>query len=315
MNAAPGMNADGASEAAPPPARTAPAGRAEIVPRARLSGPIPWVMAIMVALMVVAAAGALALRNAGQAAAHELAGGITVQIVEARPEERARQAGATLALLRRTPGLSAARIVPQNQLDALVEPWLGAAAAGGEQIAMPALIDARMAGALSPARLGALQQNLRTVAPAARVDAQSAWLRPVFGAIEALQWLALALIVLLGAATGAAVLLAARTALGTNRTTIEIVHLLGGTDAQIARIFQRSISLGAAGGALVGLAAAVAVILVLGRSLDALQGGIAAGATLGWADWALLPLVPLAIVLVATLTARWTVLRALRGML
>ncbi len=64
-----------------------------------------------------------------------------------------------------------------------------------------------------------------------------------------------------------------------------------------------------------GRRAVVAVILVLGRSLDALQGGIAAGATLGWADWALLPLVPLAIVLVATLTARWTVLRALRGML
>lgn len=309
------MNADTASEDALPAPRTAPAGRAEIVPRARLSGPIPWVMAIMVALMVVAAAGALALRNAGQAAAHELAGGITVQIVEARADERARQASAALALLQGTPGLSASRIVPQHQLDALVEPWLGTAAAGGEEIAMPALIDARMAGALSPARLGALQQNLRKVAPAARVDAQSAWLRPVFGAIAALQWLALALIVLLGAATGAAVLLAARTALGTNRATIEIVHLLGGTDAQIARIFQRSISLGAAGGASVGLAAAVAVILVLGRSLDALQGGIAAGAALGWSDWALLPLVPLAIVLVATLTARWTVLRALRGML
>ena len=39
----------------------------------------------------------------------------------------------------------------------------------------------------------------------------------------------------------AAVWLAARNALGGNRDTIEIVHLLGGSDAQIARIFQRSI--------------------------------------------------------------------------
>ena len=290
-------------------------GRTEIVPRARLAGPIPWVIAIMVALMVVAGAGALALRKAGQSAAHELSGGITVQIVEARSEERARQVDAAAALLQHTAGITAARIVPQEQLDALVEPWLGAADGAADQIAMPALIDARMAGPVSAERLAALRRNLQVVAPAARVDAQSGWLKPVFAAIEALQWLAAALIVMLGAAAGAAVLLAARSALGTNRATIEIVHLLGGTDAQIARIFQRSISLGAAGGALAGFAIAVAAIVVLRSSLDALQGGIAAGATLGPAEWATLLLVPLAIVLVATLTARWTVLRALRRML
>ena len=91
-----------------------------------------------------------------------------------------------------------------------------------------------------------LGESLRAVAPAARVDAQASWLAPVFGAIRSLQLLALALILLLAAATVAAVLLAARTALGANRDTIEIVHLLGGTDSQIARIFQRSIGIDAA---------------------------------------------------------------------
>lgn len=299
--------------------------QADIVPQSRLSGPIPWVIAIMVALMVIAAAGGLALRNTGRAAAAELSGGITVQIVEARPEERDRQARAALAALAQLPGVRDAHLVPQAELDALVEPWLG----GGEDnsadnmggdlgegaVPVPALIDARLAGGLSPERLGRIEAALRATAPAARVDAQSTWLGPVFGAIGSLQWLSLALIVVLSLATGAAVLLAARTALGNNRATIEIVHLLGGTDAQIARIFQRSIFRDAVGGAAAGTGAAVVVVLLLGRSFAALQAGIVTGGALGWNDVAVLLIVPFAAVVLATVTARWTVIGALKGML
>lgn len=297
--------------------------QADIVPQSRLSGPIPWVIAIMVALMVIAAAGGLALRNTGRAAATELSGGITVQIVEARADERDRQARAALAALARMPEVSGAQLVSKAELDALVEPWLGeGAVAGGEDdrsdnaaVPVPALIDARLVGPLTPGRLGALQLALRASAPGARVDAQSTWLAPVFGAIASLQWLSLALIVVLSLATGAAVLLAARTALGNNRATIEIVHLLGGTDAQIARIFQRSIARDAIGGALAGTGAAFIVVALLGRSFAALQAGIVTGGVLGWQDWAVLLVVPVAAVILATLTARWTVVGALKGML
>jgi len=291
--------------------------QADIVPQSRLSGPIPWVIAIMVALMVIAAAGGLTLRNTGRAAAAELSGGITVQIVEARVDERDRQAVKALAALAAMPGVTGAHLVPQSELDSLVEPWLGdsADAVGAGAVPVPALIDARLAGALTPDRLVGLQAALRQSAPAARVDAQSTWLAPVFGAIGSLQWLSLALIVVLALATGAAVLLAARTALGNNRATIEIVHLLGGTDAQIAAIFQRSIARDAIGGALAGSSAALVVILLLGRSFAALQAGIVTGGTLGLADWAALLVVPAAAVVLAMITARWTVIRALRGML
>ncbi|MBC2669036.1 cell division protein [Novosphingobium piscinae] len=296
--------------------------RAEIVPQDRLQGPIPWVIAIMVGLMVIAAAGALALRNTGQTAASDLAGGITVQIVEARPEVRARLAARAAEVLRRQPGVSEVAIVPPGELAALVEPWLGRVdgapddpAGADSGLPVPALIDARLAGPADPARLAALGAALRAEVPAARVDAQSTWLTPVFGAIESLTWLALALIVLLGLATGAAVLLAARTALGNNRATIEIVHLLGGTDAQIAGIFQRATALDAAGGSLAGFAAAWIVVSLLGRTFAALQAGLVTGGALGWGDWALLGLIPLAAVALATLTARWTVMRALKGML
>lgn len=290
-------------------------GAAELIPQARLSGPMPWVIAIMIALTVIAAAAGLALRNAAATARAELSGGVTVQIVEPAPEARQRQAEAAARRLADLPGVSGVRIVPPEELDRLVSPWLGPEAADGDAVPVPALIDARVRGRITPQRLAGLRQDLRRVAPAARVDAQSSWLAPVFGAITSLQWLAVALIALLGAATAAAVLLASRTALGSNRDTIEIVHLLGGTDAQIARIFQRSIGLDAAVGGATGLALGIAAIMVLARQLAGLGAGLATGGSLDWLDWVVLALVPVAGVGVAMLTARLTVIRALRKML
>ncbi len=296
-------------------ARWGALGPAELIPQARLSGPMPWVIAIMIALTVIAAAAGLALRNAAHTAKAELSGGITVQIVEPAAESRARQAEAAARRLAALPGVSGVRIVPPEELDRLVSPWLGPEASDADAVPVPALIDARVGGAVTPARLAELRRGLRDVAPSARVDAQSSWLAPVFGAIGSLQWLAVALIALLGVATSAAVLLAARTALGSNRETIEIVHLLGGTDAQIARIFQRSIGLDAAVGGATGLALGAAAILLLARQLAGLGAGLATGGSLGWLDWLVLALVPVAGVGVAMLTARLTVIRALRKML
>lgn len=291
------------------------ASEAQLVPQTRLSGPIPWVIAIMVLLTVVAAAGGLALTNLAGKASADLAGGITIQVVSASPEERARQANDALAALRETPGVVEVRLVPAAEVDALVEPWLGATSRDADALPIPALIDARLDGAVSAARLADVRARLARVAPKARVDAQAGWLEPVFGAIEALGWMALALVGLLAATTSAAVLLAARTALNSHRDTIEVVHMLGGTDRQIARIFQRSIAIDAAAGGLLGLALAITVIFALARRFASLGSGLVGGAGLGWSDWLLLAIVPLAAVALATLTARLAVLRALRQIL
>ena len=74
--------------------------QARLIPQARLSGPMPWVIAIMVALTVIAAAAGLSLRNTANAAAAELSGGITVQIVEPDGAAREQQARAAIAKLR-----------------------------------------------------------------------------------------------------------------------------------------------------------------------------------------------------------------------
>lgn len=300
---------------------TADGAEARLVPQARLSGPMPWVIAIMVALTVIAAATGLSLRNTARAAAAELSGGVTVQIVEPEADAREQQAQACMARLRAFPGVASVRQVPQEEVDALIEPWLGVgdssegADRDGDAIPVPALIDVRMTGAVTPERLAQLRSALRPVAPAAHVDAQSTWLRPVFDAIQSLQWLALVMVALLAFTMASAVLLAARSALGANRDTIEIVHLLGGTDSQIARIFQRWIGIDAAGGGVLGFAMGLVAVQFLGRRFASLGAGLVDSGALGWGDWVLLALIPLLAAALAMLTARLSVIRALRRLL
>jgi cell division transport system permease protein len=287
-----------------------------MMPHARLAGPMPWVIAIMIALTVMAAGAGLALRNLGENARAEIAGGLTVQIVEGAPSERERQAEVAVALLTNREDVTEVRRVPEAELDALLEPWLGREAVTAEDaIPVPALIDVRLAGPVTQRRLDELRGSLLLSVPSARVDAQAGWLGPVFDAVSSLQWLAMGLIGLLAATSAAAVWLAARSALGSNRETIEIIHLLGGTDGQIARIFQRSIGVDAALGGLVGLALGLGAIVLLARQFAGLGSGMVAGGRFDTLDWLLLAAIPAAGVLLALLTARLTVLAALRRIL
>jgi cell division transport system permease protein len=290
-------------------------GADRLVPHARLVGPMPWVIAIMIALTTIAAAGGLALTNLANAARAELRGGLTVQIVEAGAEERDRQATAAVAVLGSIPAVESVRRIPDEELAELVEPWLGEMGTVGTDIPVPALIDVRLSGPVTPEALQQLRGILAARVPAARIDAQSSWLAPVFSAISSLQLVSALLILLLAATSAAAVWLASRSALGANRGTIEIVHLLGGTDAQIARIFQRSVGFDAVLGGTVGLGLGLVAILLLGRQFAALGSGMIAGGGLAWIDWLAIAAIPLIGVVIAMLTARLTVLSALRRML
>jgi cell division transport system permease protein len=206
------------------------------------------------------------------------------------------------------------RIVPQEELDRLIEPWLGNAG-DAETVPVPALIDVRLGGKATPQAIEALADALAGTAPDARIDAQSSWLQPVFSALRSLQYLALALVLLLAVTSAAAVFLAARSALGNNRATIEIVHLLGGTDGQIAQLFQRAVLVDSILGGVAGLVLGLAAVLALGYQFAALDSGMIASAGLDWIDWIVIALIPVFGVLLAVATARFTVLAAVRKML
>lgn len=282
-----------------------------LMPDTRLAGPMPWVIAIMMFLMVLAAAGGLSLAQAARAIGGDLTGKATIQIVEANGDKREAQAKAAIAILSSHAAVSAVRRVPDAEMQSLLEPWLGGEILGSD-LPMPVLIDIDLRPGASTEGLA---RALRGPVPSARVDDHSRALAPLTGLIAALKWLAAALVLMMAAATAAVVVLAARGALNTHRATIDVMHLLGATDIQIARLFQRRIAIDALMGGLLGLAAAVAVIGTIGIRMAALGSewiGMIALPTWAWLSLALLPVAGMG---VAMLSARWTVVSTLRRIL
>ena len=134
---------------------------------------------------------------------------------------------------------------------------------------------------------------------------------PVRGFLSSMSWLAVSLMLLIAGATAAVVLLAARAGLDTHRDTIEVLHMLGSTDVQIARLFQRRIAFDTLLGGLAGTAAALVLVWFLQGRLSAVGSEMLGGVALQRHDWFLLLLLPLSFALLATVAARIAVLRNL----
>ena len=284
-----------------------------LLPEGRLTGPMPWVLAIMMFLTVLAAAAGLGLGNAARSLDADIGNRITVQIVEANPDLRDAQARLAVKALGTLAGVTAVRRVSPEEMKALLEPWLGEGGLEGD-LPVPAMIDAE----LTPdayGRLDVIRAAVREVAPSARVDDNAQWLAPLARLIAALEWLAGGLVLLMVGATAATVVLAARAALDTHRGTIEVLHLMGATDGQVARLFQRRIALDALFGGAVGLGAAALVLLVIGDRAGALGSELLGSAGLPLLSWLILVALPVGGVLLATLVARMTILRALGRLL
>lgn len=286
---------------------------ARLLPPSRLTGPIPWVIAILIALVVIAAAGGLALRNLATSASAGLSSAVSVQVIEPNPDLREARGAAVAKVLVGMEGVAGVRQVPEADLVAMLEPWLGEGAGGGD-VPIPALIDVELERTAGPAEIERIKTALGSV-PGARVDAQGDFLRPVNNALAALQWLALGLIALVALATAAAVWLAVRNAFASARETVEIMHLLGASQRQIAAVFLRDVLREAAFGAVLGGALGAAAVWLLGQQFAALDSGMVSGGGLMLTDWLAIAAIPLAGVLLALATARITIALALKAML
>ncbi|MBP7670653.1 MAG: hypothetical protein KA106_05250 [Ferrovibrio sp.] len=275
---------------------------------------LPWALAVMVFLAALALAGALALDGTVSSWRQGVSSRLTVQLAD-RPggTAMAQRVEAALAALRATPGVRRAEALGRSDVEALLRPWLGEAAAGAG-LPLPGVIDVELDPNASLS-VAALAAQLERAAPGARLDDPKPWLDQLVRLARLLQGLGLSIVLLVGLAMAAMVIFATRAGLAARRGTIELLHLIGAEDAYVARQFQRHVSrlafLGGSGGWL-----AAAVILLLIQVLAANVGsGLLPGFSLAWWHWFLLLLLPLSAQVLAVITARLTVLGDLKRML
>jgi cell division transport system permease protein len=276
-----------------------------LLPEGRLAGPMPWVIGIMMLLTILATASGLSIGRASSALSSDIASKLTIQIPEANTARRNGQARAIVAELAGLGSVKASRKLDDAELASLLSPWLGTIE-GDETLPLPALIDVELARN-SPRDIAEVKAAVLAIAPTARVDANAGWLAPLSGLMASLQWLALGLVALMASATAAVVVLAVRAALNTYGETIAIMHLLGANDDQIARLFERRISLDALLGGIGGLALAIVALVLVGNRIGNVGSDLLGSAQLGWTGWFLIFALPFIGTLLAALVARYTV--------
>ena len=277
-----------------------------LIPGGRLQGPTPYVIAIMMFVMVVIGAAGLALASSARLVAAGVDNRYSVEIVDGTAKAASAQ-----TLLANMPGVTAVRPVSETEMRAILQRWLGPGGAA-EDLPLPAIIDVDLA---PDAPVAAIAASIERRVPGARFIAHRDSLGPVLGAVRSLGGLALALVLLIALATAAAVVLAARGTLDTHRSAIDVMHGIGATDDQVARLFQRKIALDALTGGTAGAVAAGVILLLIAGGGSTWLADLTGGPLLGLRDVMLLALLPLAGTVLATVVARMAVLKALRASL
>ncbi len=273
-----------------------------LIPSSGVRGPVPLLIAIMTFVMVVVAAAGLALANSAAVVKSGVEHRYSIQI-----SDGAAKAPLAIAAARSAPGVTRVEQVPPDDLRRTLERWLGPAAVEAD-LPLPAIIDVDLAPGADPAAVG---RTVERAVPGAQFVAHRASLAPLLLALRGLTLLALGLVLLIAAASAAAIILAARGALDNHRATIEVMHGIGATDRQVARLFVRQIAIDALLGGLAGAATAGLIIaLILGGASTATV--LAGAPPLGWGDALLLALLPVTVAVLATLVAWGALLRALR---
>ncbi len=260
----------------------------------------------MAFLAVFALALTLATGRLAERWSDALAQTVTIRLSVPADEFEART-NTVLDVLRTTPGAGEARVIPDEEFEDLLAPWFGPDVPV-DALPVPRLIEvARSTGEFDTK---ALQVRLEAEAPGAVVDDHTAWRKPLVSAANRLRVLGLMSLLLILAASGAMITLAAKAALAANGQVIRVMRLIGARDITIAtafvRRFTRRAAIGAGAGTLVGLLA----VLALPDMNDA--GGFLTG--LGFRGWSwLLPLlVPAVFAGIGFIATRWAALKMLR---
>ena len=261
--------------------------------------------AAMAFLAVFALALALATGRLADRWASELAGSVTVR-VSAPLDEQARATQATMQILATTPGAGQPRLLPADEVAALLTPWFGPDMPV-DALPVPSLIELPIAGEDFDPQ--GLRLRLEAEAPGATLDDHTEWRRPLVTAANRLRMMGIVSLLLIGAASASMLTLAAKAALAANGQVIRVLRLIGARDITIATAFVRRFTKRAAVGATVGTLFGMAGIAML-PGMDAAGGFLTGLGFQGW-GWLLPLLIPVVAAAVGFFATRWAALKML----
>ncbi len=277
-------------------------------------------ISIAVFLFAVTLAGVLSINSMLNAWNNSILGSLTIQIMpvnnanqEKAREETLLQQDKVLEFLKTLPEVEKARALNDNQLQQLLQPWLG----DGIDISSlptPRILDIKIKPG-AKIDFPALAERLAEVSPLASLDNHKLWLDKLIRFADGLKMLALSILVLVIAITSGAIFYTTQTNLGLHRNIIEILHIMGAKDTYVAQQYaKRDAMLGFIGG-IFGLVLAIPTIFMIAGLAEQIEGGIISEARLSWESWLMILLLPFFSSVTAMVTAYYTVKRTLEKMM
>ncbi|HMQ40077.1 MAG TPA: cell division protein FtsX [Paracoccus sp. (in: a-proteobacteria)] len=261
----------------------------------------------MAFLAVFALALSLATGRLADRWSSSLAQTVTIR-VSAPLDEIEGETGKVMAILDQTPGVAEARMIPEDEVEALLAPWFGPDVPV-EALPVPRLIEIREDGeGFDAAGLGL---RLEAEVPGAVLDDHTRWRQPLVSAARRLKFLGVVSLGLIAAAGTAMMILAAQSSLAANGQVIRVLRLIGARDVTIAQAFVRRFTRRAATGAAAGTALGMLAIALL-PDMDEAGGFLTGLGFQGW-GWLLPLLIPLIAAGVGFFATRWAALRMLKA--
>ena len=277
-----------------------------VPPTGFTAGLTTFTSAAMAFLVVFALSLALAADRLSDRWSAALAGGATLRIA-APVEQMDAQLAQAVKVLKTTPGISEARVIPIDEQQSLLEPWFGPDLPM-DALALPRLIDIREDNIGYDAQ--GLRLRLAAEVPGAVLDDHNRWQRPLLKAAQRVWALGLFAIVLMAATSAAMIMLATRAAMAANAQVVAVLRLIGAQDSYIASAFVRRFTLRAFMGAGLGTAAGGLAVYLLPSKTD--QAMILSGLSFQQLEWLWLLSLPPFIALVAFFATRQSTRRELR---
>lgn len=273
---------------------------------------LPWAMAIMVYLSALFAAGSLLLHSGFDEWASSLQGRVTVQITG---EEKSAIMSEALEIqdeLRGTPGIKSVRILSDEEISALLEPWLGSGNIA-DDLPIPIMLDLETSDD-AYVNLNALESQVRQFSDNVYLDDHARWLSHFYKLANTIEYTAFSILLMIFVASICIVIFGTKSSMAEHKKTIEIMHLMGAHDDMIAKAYQTRFMMYGLKGGIGGLVLMLLTIYVLFILIQNISEGLVEIPSFPIITLSGLLLFPLFFALLSMFTARITVLRELGRM-
>ena len=280
---------------------------------------LPWMSFLMVFIAVLALTGGFKIQNVLQTWQTGVSGSMTVQIPAYDEQGKSRadvletEIEQVLTILRASDGVVGAEVVSDEQMKALMEPWMGGEL-DVQLLPLPKLIDVTVDPEHLP-NLTVVKSELAKQVPAAILDSHRIWLDSLLKIIHVVVELISFVLILLILTATFTVMYSTNASLSVHQPVIALIHMIGAGDFYIAiQYAYRNLKLIFGGGCL-GLLAGVGLIFLISYFTRYLFIDFYPNAVLDKVQWALIASVPVWVGLLGFVTTYLTVSKYLKRFL